>query len=174
MASSGHSGGHSADGGYTVYDREAAKKKLDELGVHSAGEIRRAHGSYRHHIAEAQDAQRLDLHASGSPGQIAANLDALARAKAALGGQAIEVDRLLAQARELATPMLDGHGPIARAMKGAFHERAGDTNGAIRALTEYRRELTLVLTAIQQTMDSYDQSELAAKQRLSRAGGDHG
>jgi hypothetical protein len=184
VAGSGHSNepshGRSADadtvtgGTYTVYDREAAREKLDELGVHSAGQIRRAHGSYRHNIAEAHDAERLDLHASGLPGQIAANLDALARAKAVLAGQAIEVGRLLAQARDLATPMQDGHGPIAKAMKAAFHERAGHTNGAVRALTEYQRELTLVLTAIQQTMDSYDQSELTARQRLGRAGGDHG
>ena len=160
--------------GYTVHDRADVKEKLDEFGVHSVGQIRRAHGSRHHRLAQAQDAERLDLQATGSPGQVAANVEALVRAKTVLGQQADAVNRLLAEARQLATPMSDGHGPIASAMKTAFRDRADDTRGAVRALTDYRDELTLVLTAIQQTLGSYDQSDLMARQRLSVSGDDHG
>jgi Excreted virulence factor EspC, type VII ESX diderm len=159
---------------YTVHDRADVEEKLDELGVHSVGQIRRAHGSRHHRLAQAEDAERLDLQATGSPDQIAANFEALVRAKTVLGQQADAVNRLLAEAQHLATPMRDGHGPIAAAMKAAFNERADDTRGAVRALTDYRDELALVLAAIQQTLDSYNQSDLMARQRLSVSGDDHG
>jgi len=159
--------------GYTVHDRADVREKLDDFGIHSVGQIRRAHGSHRHKLAHAHDADLLDLQATGSPDQIAANLDALCTARDALRCQADAVDRLLGEARDLATPMRDGHGPIARAMRAAFHERADDVRGAMRALTDYRDELNLVLTAVQQTVDSYQQSELSATQRLS-ASGEHG
>jgi hypothetical protein len=157
---------------YIVHDRGDVREKLEEYGIENVGQIRRAHGSYHHRLAQAEDAERLDLHATGSPGQVAANLEALAQAKKVLGEQAGAVNELLAEANHLATPMSDGHGPIARAMRAAFHERADDVQGAVRALTDYRDELTLVLAAIQQTLDSYDRSELTATQRLSPAGSD--
>jgi hypothetical protein len=157
---------------YMVYDRGDVREKLEELGVENVGQIRRAHGSYHHKLAHAQDTERLDLHATGSPDQIAANLAALASAKKVLVEQADAVNELLDETNHLATPMSDGHGPIARAMRTAFRERADDVQGAVRALTDYRDELTLVLAAIQQTMDSYDRSEQTATRWLSTSGSD--
>jgi hypothetical protein len=159
---------------YTVYDRAEVRQKLDELGIDSVGEIRRAHGSHRHRLARAQDTERLDLYATGTPDRVAADLDALASAKDRLVQQAAAVDELLREARRLATPMHDGHGPVAKAMRAAFHERAGEAEGVVRALTDYRDELTKVLGAIQQTMESYGRSELSARQRLSASGGADG
>lgn len=159
---------------YTVHDRDDVKDKLKELDVDSVGEIRRAHGSHRHKLAHADDAARLDLHATGSPDQVAANIAALVAAKTELIRQADDVEELLQEARTLATPMNDGHGPIARAMSRAFRERADDMQGTARALTNYYNELQNVLTAIQHTLDSYQLTELSARQRLSASGGDNG
>jgi hypothetical protein len=161
-------------GDYTVRDRADVKEKLDELDVHSVGQIRRAHGSHRHRLDQAQDAERLDVYATGSPGQVAADFAALVRAKTVLGQQADAVNTLLAEAQHLATPMRDGHGPIAAAMKAAFRERADDERGTVRALTDYRDELGLVLASIQQTLENYSQSDLMARQRLTVSRDDHG
>jgi hypothetical protein len=158
---------------YTVNDRGDVNDRLDELGIDSVRDIRRAHGSYRHRLSRAEDAGRLDLHATGSPAEFAANIAALQAANTELRRQADVVDGLLAEARTLATPMQDGHGPIARVMKRAFGKRAGDAQGVVLALTEYREELHRVLNAIQRTLDSYHLTEEAARQRLTVSGGDN-
>ena len=158
---------------YTVNDRDEVKDKLDEMGIDSVQDIRRAHGSRRQKLSRAEDAQQLGLHATATPGEFAADIAALEAARTQLRAQADVVERLLAEARELATPMNDGHGPIAKVMKRAFGRRAGDVRGVVRALTQYRDELQRVLTAIQRTLDSYRMTEDAARQRLTVSGGDN-
>jgi|GEM_PF-4895087 len=125
-------------------------------------------------LARAHDAVRLDLHAAGTPDRVAADLDALASAKDRLVQQAAAVDELLCEARRLATPMHDGHGPMAEAMQAPFHQRAEELQGVVRALTDYRDGLTMVLSAIQQTMESYGRSGLPARRRLGASGGADG
>ena len=158
---------------YTVHDDGDVNKKLDQYGVDSVQDIRRAHGSRRHKLSQAEEAGRLDLLAAGSPGEFAANIQALQAANTELRRQADLVEGLLLEATTLATPMNDGHGPIARVMRTAFGKRAGDARGVVRALSQYRDELNHVLNAIQRTLDSYHLTEDAARQRLTVSGGDN-
>ena len=157
---------------YEVHDRGDVNDKLKQFGVDSVNDIRHAHGSRHHRIRHAGDAAQIDLNATGSPDQISADLDALNAANAELTDHAHAVDALISKARDLVTPMRDGHGPIAHAMRPAFHERAADAEGVLRALTSYRDELRLVIDAVQQSMAAYGSSELDAARHLTARNAD--
>lgn len=159
---------------HTVRDEDDVERLIDRYDVDSVTDIRRAHGSRRHRIADAGEAGRLDLHASGTPDQMAANVAALTETRNQLVGQLGVVNGLIENATGLGTGMRDGHGPVARAMRATFRERADDVDGVLRALTGYRDELTMVMQAIHQTLDSYDRTELAAAQRLTVTEGGNG
>ena len=159
---------------HKVRDEDDVDRLLDKYDVDSVNDIRRAHGSRRHRVGETEDAGRLDLQATATPDQMAANIVALGEARNDLMGQYAVVDGLIKNANGLGTGMKDGHGPIAKAIRARFHVSADDAQGVVRALTDYRDELGRVLQAIHQTLASYDQTELAAARRLTVSGGDNG
>ncbi len=156
---------------HKVRDEDDVERLIDRYGMETVTEIRRANGSYRHRVQETDEAGRLDLYATGSPDQMAANIAALLDARRVLGEQYAAVEALIIDADGLGTGMQDGHGPIARAISARFRETADDAQGVVRALTDYRNELGMVIQAIHQTLASYDQTEVAAARRLTVSGG---
>lgn len=159
---------------HTVRDEDDVERLIDKYDVDSATDIRRAHGSRHHRIDGTTDAGRLDLFAAGSPDQMAANIVALTTARDELARQRDAVHGLIESATGLGTGMKDGHGPIARAISATFRDRADDAEGVVRALTGYRNELDMVMLAIHQTLNSYDQTEVAAARRLTVTEGGNG
>jgi hypothetical protein len=159
---------------HTVRDKDDVERLIDRYDVDSATDIRRAHGSRRHRIDETADAGRLDLYAAGAPDQMAADIAALTTARDGLARQRDAVQGLIESAVGLGTGMKDGHGPIARTMSATFRDRADDAVGVVRALTGYRNELDMVMQAIHQTLNSYDQTEVAAARRLTVTEGGNG
>lgn len=157
-------------GNYEVHDRGDVRDRLQGFGVDSVADIRRARGSRHHKLHHTGESEQLGVYATGSPNELAANVDALTRASGRLAEQAHAVDELIAEAKRLLTPMHDGHGPIARAMRPAFHERADDTSGVLRALTEYQAELNRVRAAVQRSLETYAGSEQASARRLTYGG----
>ena len=162
---------------YEVERRSEVEERLRDFeredGIDSVNAIRRAHGSSRRRIHGATDTGPLALDADASPGQLAADYAALARANEQLSQQLAVVNELIADARRLARPMNDGHGPIASAMRIAFAERAEDADGAVRALVAYRDELTGVIHAIRRTMEQYQRIDADLAQAMVTIGDQH-
>ena len=159
---------------YEVDSRAEAKERLKEFGTDSVAEIRHAHGSHHHRIRPALDAQQLTLQANAAPGQLAADYAALTTALGEIKGQVAAVEALMIEAARLAQErMMDGHGPIAHAMKAAFRHCAADEEGAVRALTSYRDELQNLALAIEKTRTLYQQIDSDLVQHLNTAGGQH-
>lgn len=160
-----------------VADRGDVKKELADLrkehGVDSASDVRRAHGSYKRDVREAQDTEQLGLHADGTPGQLAADYAALRTTLGFLGHQREKVADLVRRANGIADNMLDGHGPIAHAMRATFSERADYAAGALKMLIDYATELDSVIAALNRTAAAYEQADADAMQRLLASGGDH-
>jgi hypothetical protein len=161
---------------YEVRTRSEVRERLDglerECGIDSVADIRRAHGSYHHHIGVAGEAGALALHADAAPGQLAADYDALATALSGINEQIGVVEELILDAGPLAhETMRDGHGPIAHAMREAFRHYADD--GMVRALTLYRDELRNLGMAIRNTMTLYQRTDSDLVHYLNGAGGRH-
>lgn len=161
-----------------VRDGDDVDRHLDRLedryGIDSVDDVRRMHGSRWHRIARTEDAERLDLHATGQADRMATDIVALTKARDDLTAQLGEVNRLVIESDGLRGRMLDGNGPISAAMRRRFREYAGEATGVARALTEYREELMMVMTAVQQTLDSYQRTEQAAVRRLTVSEGENG
>lgn len=163
---------------YEVDNRAEVLQRLKDFerenDIDSVTDIRRSHGSRRHRVADAGEAEHLVLHADAAPGQLAADYTALANAHQKLSGQLDVVDGLVRNAARLSRPMHDGHGPIAHAIGVAFHERAEDADGALRALTAYRAELGAVVDAIARTLDQYLRIDTDLAQHMAAIGEQHG
>lgn len=160
---------------HTMNDRGDAERLLDRRGVDSVEDIRRANGSRHRRIEHAGPADRLDLSATGSADRMATDIVALEQARGQLLAQLFQLEELIRGVRDdLGRGMTDGHGPIAANIRPMFRDRAHGPSGVVRALRNYHAELMDVIVVIDQTLDSYRQTDATAARRVSAAGGQNG
>lgn len=156
---------------YEVNSRKEIRQRLEELGVDSVEDIRRAHGSRRRDVPAVVEAERLALQAHGSPESMSVVVDELARVAGRVGAVRDEIRDLLDDVRGLGGRQSDGWGPIAERMAACVTDRAGVERGAEQAVAGYLAELAdldAVLTGAALLYAGAEQESLADLGKAAR------
>ena len=159
---------------YEVDDKKDIQRKLDELGIDSVDDVRRAGGARHRDVPELLRAERLDLVANGSPEAMAAVPDELVRISEEVRRTRDDIHALLAGVPNLAGHQFDGWGPIAKRMAACMTDRAGATTGAERAVSGYLAELAALDAALTGAAVVYATRDEENAAELRRAAGDCG
>jgi uncharacterized membrane protein YdfJ with MMPL/SSD domain len=154
---------------YEVNSKKEAEQKLEELGVDSVRDIRRAGGAYRHNVPTVIQAEQLSLQAHGSPDSMAAVIDDLLKISGYISTVRDEIHNILGEVRQLGGHQFDGWGPIAERMAICMSDRAGPDAGAQRALASYLAELGGLDAVMTQTAALYADLELDNVEQLRKA-----
>lgn len=147
------------------------EQELDDRGVDNINDIRRAHGSRKHHIADVGESAHLGLNADAAPDRLEMNYAVLETVLPELVRQQARVEALIGTAAELVEDVNDGHGPIAHAMRTEFRRRADQGEGVLHALTRYHSELNLLIDGLRRSKALYDRIDAEAAQHLAARGG---
>ncbi|HEV2779013.1 MAG TPA: hypothetical protein VGX25_06380 [Actinophytocola sp.] len=154
---------------YEVDTLKEVKQKLEELGVDSVSDVRRAGGAYRRDIPAVIQAEQLHLSAHASPGSMTASPDELVRIGRYISMVRDEIHALIAEVRLLSGHQFDGWGPIAERMAACVSARTGPDTGAERALTSYLAELADLEAVLTQTAVLYASLEQESVEQLRKA-----
>jgi hypothetical protein len=157
---------------YELNSKSEARKKLEELGIDSVGDVRRANGSYHRDIPAVIVAEQLNLQSHGSPGSMTASVDDLTQISSHIGTVRDEVHNVLDEIRQLGGHQFDGWGPIADRMAAGVSDRVGPDTGAERALTSYLAELADLDAVLTQTAVLYAGVEQNSVEQLRRVARD--
>jgi hypothetical protein len=150
------------------------RQKIEELGVDSVRDVRRAGGAYRHDVPAALQAEQLGLLAHGSPDSVAVVTDDLLRTTDAISGVRDELHGILGEIRQLGGHQFDGWGPIAERMATCVSDRVGPEAGAEHAVGSYLAELGNLDAALTHTAALYAAVEQDSTEQLRRAARDDG
>jgi uncharacterized membrane protein YdfJ with MMPL/SSD domain len=154
---------------YEVSSKRAVEQKLDELGVDSVRDIRRAGGARHHDIPAVLQAEQLNLRTQGSSGSMSAVIDDLLGISGHISAVRDDLHEVLAEVRQFGGRQFDGWGPIAKRMAVCVSDRAGPDAGAERALTGYLAELDALDAVLTRTAALYAETELDNAEQLRRA-----
>lgn len=154
---------------YEVDSRKEVARKLEELGVDSVRDIRRAGGACRHDVPAVLQAEQLTLQTHGSPDTVAAVTADLLEIGGYLSSVRDELHGLLGEVRQLGGHQSDGWGPIADRMAARVSAQAGPEAGAERALASYLAELADLHAVLTQTAALYAAMEQDNTEQLRRA-----
>jgi hypothetical protein len=159
---------------YEVDSRKEIKQKLEELGVDSVGDVRRAGGAHHHDLPAVLQAEQLSLQTHGTPDSMAVVTDDLLRTSDAISAVRDELHGILGEIRQLGGHQFDGWGPVAERMATCVSDRAGPEAGAEHAVASYLAELGDLDAALTHTAALYAAVEQDSTEQLRRAAGDHG
>jgi hypothetical protein len=159
---------------YEVDDKKDVREKLDELGIDSVADVRRAGGARYHDVPELLDAEQLNLTANGSPDAMTAVPDDLVRISRHVSDVRDLVHELLDDVRHLAGHQFDGWGPIAKRMAACMTDRAGAATGAERAVSGYLAELAALDAALSSAAVTYAARDQENAANLRRVATEHG
>lgn len=159
---------------YEVDSRKEVKQKLEELGVDSVRDIRRAGGAYHHDVPAAIQAEQLHLQAHGSTDSVAVVTDDLLRTSDAISAVRDGIHGVLGEIRQLGGRQFDGWGPIADRMAACVSDRAGPEAGAEQAVASYLAELNDLDAALASTAVLYAAVEQDSTEQFRRATRDDG
>ncbi|MGB3437357.1 MAG: hypothetical protein WBA97_01285 [Actinophytocola sp.] len=159
---------------YEVDDKKDVREKLDELGIDSVDDVRRAGGARHRDVPALIEAERLDLTANGSPDAMAAVPDELVRISRCVSDVRDHIHELLGEVRHLAGHQFDGWGPIAKRMAACMTDRASAATGAELAVNGYLAELAALDAALNSAAVTYATRDQENAANLRRAVGDCG
>jgi hypothetical protein len=154
---------------YELNSKNEARKKLEELGIDSVGDVRRANGAYRRDIPAVIAAEQLTLQSHGSPGSMTASVDDLTQISGHISTVRDDVHDVLGVIRQLGGHQFDGWGPIADRMAAGVSDRVGPDVGAEHALASYLAELADLDAVLTQTAVLYAGVEQNSVEQLRRA-----
>lgn len=159
---------------YEVDSRKEVRQRLEELGVDSVRDIRRAGGAHHHDAPAAIQAEQLNLQAHGAPDSMAVVTDDLLRTSGAISDARDEIHEILDEIRELGGHQFDGWGPISDRIATCMSDRAGPDTGAEAAVASYLAELGDLDAALTHTAALYAAVEQDSMEQLRRATRDNG
>jgi hypothetical protein len=159
---------------YEVDSRKEVERQLDELGVDSVRDIRRAGGAYHHDVPAVLQAEQLNLQAQGSPDSVTAVIDELVRISGQISGVRDELHELLGEVRQLGGHQSDGWGPISERMAACVTDRSGPEAGADAAVSGYLAELAGLDGVLTHTAALYAEVEQNSEAQLRRAAREDG
>lgn len=147
---------------YRLQDRADAQKLLRDLGkqpqtpkhVASADDVRAPTGAGSAELVGVDD------------GAIELDPQEIAAADAELARRQDELSDLLAQAKELETPLRDGSSPVAAHLRKAFGLRGSADSGVQATLRGYLDELAALRDAIRQAGSSHQRVDEQAQDSL--------
>lgn len=154
---------------YEVDSKQEVKRKLEELGVDSVADVRRAGGAYHHDVPAVIQAEQLSLQANGTPGSMSVLPEDLLEASGHISKVRDEIHGILGEARQLGGHQFDGWGPIADLMAVCVSDRAGPDAGAERALVSYLAELEDLDTVLTRAAALYAELDQHSAEQLRKA-----